>query len=212
MQRSRVLRRIRQCALLALVAGALVASCGNPLEIDTPRRIIRINYDSLVAIDTAFRTAPGDSIFAAINNEAVVFATGTRERTIWHNGIRNGAYFIAVKGLGATAGDENYETIALRIDMVRDTGTYAINAPYYWYKGELDTLTVARNAAEYERTIFGLKRTFRTGQPGTSGKIRVLVIDTTAKVMIGTFSFTAHADDIDSTVDVTRGAFRLRLD
>lgn len=196
--------------VMALALAVMAGACGNPVGIDTPRRITTINYDSLVLADTVLPRVPGDTIYATVNEKDKVFAvTGRRpERPVWHNGKIFGAYYVTVL---AARSENPYEAIALRLDGIKDTGTYAINSVYSSMKNDIDTLA-PRYAARYEGPIDGLQRQFDTGLPNTSGKIRVLRISADSNFIIGTFSFTAYCPNIDSLVTVTRGAFKLTLD
>ncbi len=201
---------VAPCAA-ALLLAALAGACGDPLSIETPRIKRVVNHDSLVAVDSALRTARGDTIYATIERrEGVVFAvTGRKpERPIWHNLELYGGYYIAVL---AARSEQPYEAIALRLDGIRDTGTYYINGIYSSAKGDIDS-AAPRFAARYEGQIDGLQRQFDTGiLRDSSARIRVLRINVDSNYILGTFQFKAYCPNIDSTINVTNGAFRLTL-
>lgn len=192
-------------ALMALVC----ASCGNPLGIDTPRRIHEVNLDSLVSSDPFLR-ARGDSIFAYIGGSDVVFATEV-QRPVFHNRLTQRGYYVTVQATRFGLNGRDYEVLSLRLDAVRDTGTYIINSPYSAPK-QIDTMGPTQYGAAYERRLnAGFPESYITGIRNASGTVRVVRIDETIGVMVGTFEFTGYSAAKDSIVFVDRGAFRLQL-
>jgi hypothetical protein len=195
--------------LLLLTLLAALQSCGNPLDIDTPRRITRVNIDSLISTDT-FIHAPGDSIFAHVDDNEVVFATEVL-RPLFHNGYIHDAYYITVQASRYGLNSPDYEVMSLRLDDVRDTGTYQFNAGYSAPK-QIDTLQPPQFGASYERRINGgFPEAYTTGDARAAGSVHVVKIDEDRGVMVGTFSFTGYNAERDSIVAVDRGAFRLQL-
>lgn len=206
-------RSVRQRLLSLLVLPALMAlacaSCGNPLGIDTPRRVREVNLDSLVSTDPFLR-APGDSIFAFIAGNDVVFAMEV-ERPAFHNRLTQRGYYVTVRATRYGLNDRDYEVLSLRLDAVRDTGVYVINSPYSAPK-QIDTMAPTQYGASYERRMNGgFPESYNTGVRDASGTVRVVRIDETLGVMVGTFEFTGYSAAKDSIVFVDRGAFRLQL-
>ena len=190
-----------------LLAGA--GACTNPIDIDTPRRLTQVNIDSLVTSPDFIR-APGDSIFARIAGHPIVFATEV-QRPVFHNARLNSGYYLTVQATRYGLYGRDYELMSIRLDAIRDTGTYKVNAPYSAPK-QIDSLGTPKYGASYERRVDGgFPEAFRTGDPRFGGTIRVLRIDEEHGVLVGTFSFTGHSAERDETVIVDQGAFRLRL-
>lgn len=206
--------RIGRLQLLSiLILPALVVlvcvSCGNPLGIDTPRRVREVNLDSLVSTDP-FIHAPGDSIFAYIGGNDVVFATEVL-RPAFHNRLTQRGYYVTVQATRFGLNNRDYEVLSIRLDAVRDTGTYIINSPYSAPK-QIDTVAPTQYGASYERRVnAGFPESYITGVRDASGTVRVVRIDEQRGVMVGTFEFTGYSAAKDSIVFVDRGAFRLQL-
>lgn len=195
--------------LLALALTVSFSACVDPLDIVTPRRQWEVNLDSLVSAEPFFR-APGDSIQAVVAGVEVSFATEV-QRPTFHNGIYRQAQYVTIQASKQSLSGRDYEIISLRLDAVRDTGTYAINGAYSAPK-ILDSLGEPTYAAQYERRIAGgFPETYRTGRARTGGTIRVARIDSSQQVMVGTFTFTALDEEHDNSIAIARGAFRVQL-
>lgn len=195
--------------ILATALLAVVAACNSPLDVDTPRRVTRVNLDSLVGTPS-FVGAPGDSIFAFVDNHEVVFATEV-SRPIFHNRFIDGKYYVTVQATRYGLKHLDIEVMSLRLDGFRDTGTYEMNVPYSATK-QIDFEAPPSYGALYERRVnAGLPETYRTGEPNSSGTIRVVRIDEEHGVITGTFVFKGYHVEHDSVVTVDRGAFRLYL-
>gem|GEM_PF-2410129 len=208
--RAALRRMARRCLLLvsALLAAAC-ASCGDPLSVNTPRRLKLVNLDSLVAAEPFIR-APGDSIFAYIGGVDVVFATEVL-RPVFHNRQTSRGYYVTVQATRYGLDSRDYEVLSLRLDAVRDTGLYRINAPYSAPK-QIDTTAPPRYGGAYERRLNGgFPESYVTGVGGSSGTVRVVRIDEEHGVMVGIFEFTGYSAVRDSAIFVDRGAFRLQL-
>jgi hypothetical protein len=208
------MRLLRECTtvylplLYALIAG-LVAACTSPLDLDTPIRKTLVDLDSIVASDD-FTGAPGDSIFATVRGERIIFATEV-VRPSFYNDVVDGAHYVTIQATRYGLNGRDYEAMSIRMDAVRDTGTYPVNAPYSTPK-KIDPTIGRRFGALYERRINGgFPEAYRTGDESTSGTIRVVRIDTARAVMVGTFTFTGYNVERDSTVTIEQGAFRLQL-
>jgi hypothetical protein len=207
------MRLLIQCMtvhLLLLYALIVVsiAGCTNPLDLNTPIRKTRIDIDSIVASD-AFTGAPGDSIFATVSGERIVFATEVQRPH--YNMEIDGAYYLTIQATRYGLNGSSYEAMSLRMDAVRDTGNYSMNSPYSAPK-QIDLTIGHRFGALYERKVNGKSTEFyRTGDEGASGTIRVVRIDTARGVLVGTFRFRGYSIEQDSVVNVEEGAFRLQL-
>lgn len=199
--------KARWLAIAMLLAG--LQSCGNPVDIDTPRRLTRVNLDSVV-VTLAFLGAPGDSIFAYLGETEVIFATAV-ERPLFYNRKLPNGHFVTVRATRYGLNRDAYEIMSLRLDAVRDTGTYIINAPYSQPK-QIEPDSVPLYGATYDRRNGrDFPESYRAGNPGTSGEIRVVKIDEDRGVMVGTFRFTGYSAEKDSIITVSNGAFRLQL-
>jgi hypothetical protein len=196
--------------MVATALAIVVAGCTSPLDIDTPRRLTRVNIDSLVSTKE-FTDAPGDSIFAYINDHEVVFATEV-ERPVFYNHLIDGKYYVTVRATRYGLNGNDYEAMSLRIDGIRDTGTYSFNAPYSSGLKQIDPSATPSYAAQYDRRVGPeIAEAYRTGGPHSSGTIRVVHIDEDRGVITGSFAFSGYYVEQDSTVQVDRGAFRLYL-
>lgn len=195
--------------LMMMAAALALHSCGNPLAVDTPRRVKKVNLDSLVSTEP-FINAPGDSIFAHVHGVEVVFATEVL-RPKFHNKKTSRGYYLTVQANRLALNSSDYETLALRIDAVTDTGTYRINAPYSAPK-QLDSLGPPQYGASYERRIAGnFFEAYGTGMARSGGIIRVVKIDEERGVLVGTFEFKGYDAPTDSVASIDHGAFRLQL-
>lgn len=206
--RSIALNRSPARVLFALVSAIVISGCVDPLDIVTPRRTWEVNLDSLVATEPFVR-GPGDSIFARVGTEDVVFATEIKRPT-FHNGKYRGAHYVTIQASRQSLSAPDYDIISLRLDAVRDTGTFTINGAYSAPK-YLDSMASPTYAARYERKRGGFPEVYETGGPThPNGSLRVARIDETLGVMVGTFSFTAYSDE--SQITISRGAFRIQLE
>jgi hypothetical protein len=201
--------RSKTWRILATALLLVVAACDSPLDIDTPRRFTRVNIDSLVSTDS-FIGAPGDSIFAYVDDHQVVFATEV-VRPVFYNRLLDGRYYVAVQATRYGLNGRDYEVMSLRLDGIRDTGTYDVNSSFSVPK-QIDTESPPSYGALYERRVnAGFPESYRTGGPNSTGTIRVIRIDEDRGVMVGTFVFKGYFAEHDSLVTIDRGAFRLYL-
>ncbi len=204
--------RLRRTMLGAVALAATIlplCSCGDPLGIDTPRREIVINIDSIVS-SPGFIEAPGDSIFAIVNGSETAFTTEVL-RPIFHNRRTAQGYYLTIQATRAGLNTRDYEVISLRMDAVRDTGTYVFNAQYSAPK-QFDSTIPPKYGASYDRRInAGYPESYSTGTERSAGSVRVVKIDEERKVMVGTFEFKGYSPSTDTVVNVDRGAFRLQL-
>lgn len=196
---------------MAALAGVIftLCSCGNPLGIDTPRREIVINIDSIVS-SPGFIDAPGDSIFALINGNEVVFTTEVL-RPIFHNRRTSQGYYLAIRATRSGLNASDYEAMSLRMDAIRDTGTFAFNAQYSAPK-QFDSTSAPKYGAAYDRK-FSMRypESYTTGTERSAGSVRIVKIDEERKVLVGTFEFKGYNPSADTVIQVDRGAFRLQL-
>ncbi|MEP7220095.1 MAG: DUF6252 family protein [Bacteroidota bacterium] len=193
--------------VLFIIAGA-AGACRSPTDIDTYRRVTLVNIDSVITT-AGFIGAPGDSIYAQVHGEQVVFATEVL-RPAFHNGIRNDGYYFTVQATRYGLAGRDYEVISLRMDNVRDTGTYTINSAYSAPKG-IDSNEIPRYGASYARKVSGFPELFQTGVSRSSGVLHIARIDRDHGVLVGTFSFTGYSTEADTVIQVDRGVFRLQL-
>jgi hypothetical protein len=187
---------------------ASLTSCKSPLEIDTPRRGEKLPPTEID--DPEFIFDVGDSILARINGRRQVFANEVL-RPVWRNGTFDGGYYATVKATSweGLDGDE-YEILSLRLDNVRDTGTYTINSPYSAPKA-IDSLGQPRYGASYQRKDpNGFPEVFQSDS-ARGGQIQVVRIDRERGVMIGTFWFNGYNQERDTVILIDKGAFRLQL-
>ncbi|MDB5034731.1 MAG: hypothetical protein JWQ98_1972 [Chlorobi bacterium] len=192
---------------LFLIVGA-AGACRSPLDVDTYRRVTLVNIDSVITT-AGFIGAPGDSISAQVHGEQVVFATEVL-RPAFHNGVRNAGYYFTVQATRYGLAGQDYEVMSLRMDNVRDTGTYAINAAYSAPKG-IDSNEAPRYGASYSRKMGGFPELFQTGVNRSSGVLHIARIDRERGVLVGTFAFTGYSTEADTVIQVDRGVFRLQL-
>src|SRR5690606_35774736 len=81
---------------------------------------------SIPIIDSNFVNAPGDSIFASINDKQIVIATSIERPNYYNTYVEGKGYFISSKATRDGL-DDSFEILSLRLDNVRDTGVYLIN-------------------------------------------------------------------------------------
>lgn len=193
--------------LIAIIGSIILYGCASPLDVDTPRRETTINLDSLI-LSPSFLDGTGDSLFASIRNERVVFATEVQRP--FHNRAIEGTYYITIQAARYGLSGHDYEILSLRMDAISDTGTFVVNAPYSAPK-EFHPEYAPQFAAQYERRTGPFPEAFRTGVPRSDGEIRVVRIDRERNVVVGTFRFTGYNAEADATEPVTEGVFRLRL-
>lgn len=197
-------------AIISLIAASLVivlASCTSPLDIDTERRTTTINLDSLIK-DSSFIGARGDSLFARVRGERIVFATEVLRP--FHNRKIGDAYYITIQATRYGLGGRDYEVMSLRVDAVGDTGVFVINAPYSAPKA-LEPERPPEYGALYERRYGAFPESYRTGGPKSSGEIRVVKLDRERGVMVGTFRFIGYSLETDAVETIEDGAFRIQL-
>lgn len=197
--------------LLSVIAACCVVAFIGCVDLDgipTPR--YTSVSDSLTDIKE-FQEAPDDSIFARVNGVEETFAS-LRLRYDYYNDTIDGAYFVAISIRRGYLGiDRQYGAISLRLDGIRDTGTYYFNAPFTDPpKAGADPGSTPIIAAQYQRqSATGFVETFDTGLHGVTGWVRVKVIDVPDSRLIGTFQFTGYSAVTGDTVAVGEGGFRL---
>jgi hypothetical protein len=189
-----------------LLLGGMVA-CVSPLDIDTPRQWI-INTDSIL-VSPGVINGLGDSLNARIDGMQVTF--GTLVERPFHNGEFANGHYLTVRAATQLPDGDEYQLVSLRLDGVRDTGIYAINAPYSAPK-EIDTLAPPVYAAQYVRKRSGGFPDYFLSDKNLGGEIHVLRIDRDRRVMVGTFWFRGYNAERDTIINVDRGVFRLALD
>lgn len=195
-------------ALLAVLAAFVccLAGCIDVTEINTPKVVDRVNVDSIVLSPQFLRG--GDSLFATIGGEDLVFAF---PEVYTVQDTSTGAWYLFVRASRSRLNDnDNYEILYLQLDAVSDTGTYRCNASPVREK-QIDPAMAPRFGLQYDRRASGFPASFRTGNAASSGEIHVLRIDRVDGKMAGTFRFTGYSSENDSTIDVTRGGFLLRM-
>ena len=185
-----------------LLLGGVVA-CKSPLDIDTPRIITPIDPDPGII------NGSGDSINARVNGSKVTF--GALVERPFHNGHFAAGHYLTVRAATHHANGDEYQVVSLRLDRVRDTGTYAINGEYSAPKS-IDTTAPPIYGAAYVQKRSGSFAEHYLSSSRLGGEIRVTVIDTLRRNMIGTFWFRAYNADRDTIINVDQGVFRLSLD
>lgn len=209
MMTRRILIPIRSTpALAALVLVVLLGGCVDPLGIDTPRRQFEVNLDSIVTSEPFIRGS-GDSLRAIVGSEPIVFATEVLRPT-FHNGVFRNAHYVTVQASRQSLNSPDYDILSLRLDAITDTGTYTINGSYSAPK-TVDSFGTPIYAAQYERRAGGFPETYRTGVPRSEGRLRVARIDTALNVMVGSFTLTAYCAELDTTMTIQQGTFRVQL-
>jgi hypothetical protein len=193
---------------MALAFAVVLSACVDPLGIDTPKRQWEVNLDSIVTSDPFIR-APGDSLRAIVDDEAIVFATEVLRPT-FHNGVFRNAHYVTVQASRQSLNSPDYDILSLRLDAVTDTGSYAFNGSYSAPKA-VDSMGTPVYAAQYERRSGGFPETYRTGVPRSGGHVRVAKIDLERGVMVGSFTLTAYCAERDTTVTIQQGTFRVQL-
>ncbi len=201
---------IRQTFFVMLVVSVvMLVQCSNPLDINTPRRVTAVSIDSIIT-SPDFIGKPGDSLFAVVDGLAIAFATEIA-RPVFYNKYVSGKYYVAVQAIVYGINGGNYDILALRLDGIRDTGTYTMNSVYTVPK-RVDPYSSPKFAGQYERKRNAvLPEVYKTGVVNSIGRIRVVKIDTDRGVMVGTFSFTGFNLESRETITLNDGAFRLQL-
>lgn len=191
-------------ALLLLLAG-----CGDPLSVDTPRRVIPVNIDSIL-LSEPFFSKPGDTLFAVINGQGMAFNSELL-RPVFYNREVGGGWYVSVQGARYDLKGDQYESLSLRLDGVKDTGSFPMQGSFNLPK-RVDPTTPSQYVGKYEERSLTGTATYSTSETQEEGAIRVVGIDTARGVIVGTFSFVGHNPLSGSTVRVEHGVFRLRLD
>lgn len=189
-----------------LLLGGMVA-CVSPLEIDTPREWVT-NIDSILTTPGVINGA-GDSLNARIDGMQTSF--GTLVERPFHNGEFASGHYLTVRAATQLPDGNEYQLVSLRLDGVRDTGVYTINAPYSAPR-EIDTLAPPVYAAQYVRKRSGGFPDYFLSDRDLGGEIHVVRIDTARRVMVGTFWFRGYNAERDTIINIDRGVFRLSLD
>jgi hypothetical protein len=191
--------------LAALVAA--FAACRSPLDIDTIRTHVIINYDSVAQTLHATK----DTIFATVEDERISFSYMI-ERSIGNRKFAN-LYYISVQATSNDLTSLNYSRLSLRLDAIGDTGVYTMNA-YFSNLKKVDSNTL-KAAPEYsallERRERGAAMMFRTGDPRSHGEVHIVKIDTVNKIIAGTFHFVGYNTEDGYIKEVHDGVFRLTL-
>lgn len=208
--------RTKNCGIsLTLLPTALVSllwlllsSCADPLSVDTPRRIIPVDIDSVLLSDLFFNK-PGDTLFAVIDGQPVAFNSELL-RPVFYNREVGGGWYISVQGARYDLKGDQYESLSLRLDGVKDTGSFPMQGSYNLPK-RVDPTTAAQYVGRYEERSVNLTSTYSTTATQQEGMIRIVGFDTARSVAVGTFSFVGYNPASGASVRVESGVFRLRL-
>ena len=195
------------CAII--LSGYLIASCGNPLSVETDRSIIPVNIDSILLSDP-FLEKTTDTLFANVDGRPVNF-TSELIRPIFYNRNISNAWYVSVQGMAYDLAQNTNEILALRMDEIRSPGVYPIADPYTLPK-RVDPTLSSQYGGRYIQRKGTVKEEFVTSRNNQQGEIRVLAIDTERGVLVGRFHFTAYDPASGDTIRIEDGVFRLHLE
>lgn len=201
----RLLRSVLPIAILA----AVVAGCDDPLSVDTPRRIIPVNIDSIL-LSEPFLSKYRDTLFAQVDGKPVAFNSELL-RPVFYNREVSGLWYLSVQGARYDLKGDEYTSLSLRLDGIGDTGTFPMKDAYSIPK-KVDPAAPSKYAGRYEERTSSATLSYTTDQSVANGAVRVVGIDLSRRVIVGTFSFAAYDADAGKTVRIESGIFRLRLD
>ncbi len=190
-----------------------LSSCSDPLSLDVERRIIPVNIDSIL-LSEPFLEKNSDSLFAVVNGRPVAF--NNIQRPAQYNREKSDAWYLAVEGTRFfDLKTEEYEVLALRLDAIRDTGTYQMRGDYTIPK-QINLAAQSEYSGQYSQlTGSGLQSFYSTSRSSSAmpdGEIRVVGLDKTRGVIVGTFRFTGYDTSGNETMKVHDGIFRLQLE
>ena len=191
-----------------LIIGMIAASCGDPLSVDTPRRIIPVNVDSIL-LSEPFLSKSSDTLYATVDGEQVSFASELL-RPVFYNSNVGEAWYISVQGVDYKLTGEEYQALALRMDNIQGPGTYPIEDPYNLPK-RVDPSASSEYGGKYILKKNGVKENFVTTASRPEGAIKILTIDTVRGVVVGRFFFTAYDEASGKQITIEDGVFRLHL-
>ena len=195
------------CAII--FSGSLFASCENPLSVETDRRIIPVNIDSILLSDP-FLEKTTDTLFASVDGRPVNF-TSELIRPIFYNRNISDAWYVSVQGTAYDLDGSAYEALALRMDEIRSPGVYPIADPYTLPK-RVDPTLSSQYGGRYIQRKGIVKEEFVTSLNNQQGEIRVLAVDTERRVLVGRFHFTAYDPVSGNEIRIEDGIFRLHLE
>lgn len=199
--------------LAALAGGLALDGCTDPLSIETQRRIIPVNIDSIL-LSEPFLSKETDSVYAVIDGEPISFDSDFLRPTYCNQEVNN-AWYVNVQASKFHSKGSGYQVLYLIFDAIRDTGSYPMQGKYHLPKF-IDPNAERQLAAAYEPPSDGTPQLFNSHSGNSSdgasnGLIRVVGIDEARGVMVGTFEFTGYDASGQKTIDVQSGIFRLRL-
>lgn len=186
-----------------------VAGCGDPLSVDTPRRIIPVNIDS-VLLSEPFFNKPGDTLFAVVDGEPIAFNSELL-RPVFYNREVGGEWYISVQGARFDTKGDMYESLSLRLDGIHDTGSFPMLGTYSLPK-RVDPSTPSQYVGKYEERNNNATSIYSTSATREEGVIRVVGLDPVRKIAVGTFSFIGYHGTTGQIVRVENGVFRLQLE
>lgn len=195
-------------APIILVALLWLGGCGDPLSVDTPRRIIPVNIDSILLSDP-FLSKPGDTLFAVIDGQPIAFNSELL-RPVFYNRAVEGEWYISVQGARYDMKGDQYESLSLRLDGIKDTGSFPMQGNYNLPK-RVDPNAPSQYVGKYEKRSLSRTSIYSTSATREDGMIRVVGLDTVRKVAVGTFAFTGYDGTTGEIVRVENGIFRLQL-
>ena len=146
--------------LLLGIASAMLSGCSDPLSVETPRRIIPVDIDSIL-LSEPFISKATDTLFAVVDDQPVAF-TSQLLRPVFYNRNVAGNWYLSVQGTRFDLKGTAYQSLALRIDAIHDTGTFPMQGIYDIPK-KVDTNTVSEYTGEYEE---------RSGRPDPGSRYR----------------------------------------
>ena len=193
----------------SISVGISLGSCGDPLSVETDRRIIPVNIDS-VLLSEPFLSKPTDTLFAIVDGRPISFTSELLRPIFYNENVGNGWYF-SVQGITYDLLGDEYELLALRMDDIRTPGTYPMSAPYSLPKRVNPSLS-SEYGGRYGQFKEGKRADFITATSRPEGEIRILAIDTTHGVVVGRFHFTAYDATSAKKIQIEDGFFRLHLD
>lgn len=209
------MRRLYLMFLMLGISGLTVGSCGDPLSVETPRRFIPVDIDS-VLLSEPFLEKKSDSLYAVIDGRPVTF--NNIQRPAQYNQQKGTGWYLSVDGIRFfDQKTEEYEVLSLRLDAISDTGTYQMRGNYVIPK-EIDQSSPNEYSGLYAQlTGTGLQSFFSApsasgaGTATPDGEIRIVGFNSDRNAIVGTFRFTGHSTADDATIRVYDGIFRLQL-
>ena len=209
------MQRIHSIYLIVPILGVLAllsGSCSDPVAIDTPRRIIPVNIDSIL-LSPPFLEKQTDSLYAVVDGQPVSFDSEVL-RPVQYNREVDNAWYLAVEGTRYSLKGDGHSTLSLRFDQIQDTGTYQMRGSFVIPK-KIDQTAQSEYSGQYSKRSGSSLQLFSSASIGSGsiadGEIRVVGLDEARGVIVGTFRFTGYDPSRNTTLEIREGIFRLQL-